>query len=76
MKSELKNNNVIENVYPYLGKFPKDSEKSVIVLFTRKSTGTVIFSSFNAFKNKVGEFSDTWVESDFENFNGEVILKN
>jgi hypothetical protein len=65
----------VKQEYPYLG-ISNDADGKVIVLFTSKNEGTVVYSS-NDHNWNIGEYSDNWVEeSCFEPYNGQVILNN
>ena len=51
----------------------KSSDSSLIILFKSKNSGTVIVEGDSW---KVGESSNDWADSEFEDFNSELILKN
>jgi len=55
--------------YPCL----KESETGAIVLFFAKNSGVSVCKSYH---NDVGEYSNTWLESDFIPFHGTVTLVN
>ena len=57
-------------------KFPKlmkSNDSSLIVLFESKNSGTVIVEGDTW---KVGESTAHWDDNGFEDFTGELILKN
>jgi len=55
--------------YPYL----KESENGTIVLFFAQNSGVSVCKSYY---HDVGEYSNTWLESDFKPFHGTVTLVN
>jgi hypothetical protein len=57
-----------KRTYPYIGK----CDNGTIVLFTSHSTGTVLGGTIYS----LGYYNNTWVESDFDSFDGEIILEN
>lgn len=74
MKSEFTYTNVSERTYPYLG-ISVNGEGTTIVLFSAPNTGTVVGVS-NSSLNKLGAHSESWAESLFMTFEGEIKLKN
>lgn len=67
MKSEITEDRE-EQKYPYLGRF----ESGDIILFTGPGTGMCVCSGVN----KIGEYSDNWLEHDSVTFYGTVTLSN
>lgn len=53
----------------------KKEEKSFIVLFTEKSSGTVVYKEKNCMWN-LGEYKENWIIESFELFYGEIKLSN
>lgn len=60
--------------YPYLG-VSVTGEGALIVLFSSNNTGTVV-GVIGSRPNKIGSYSESWVESLFTPFGGEIKLKN
>ena len=59
--------------YPYLGVLKSD--KSVLVLFSGDSKGTVLVSSNDDWEN-IGEYRERWAEDRFTPFTGSITLSN
>ena len=59
--------------YPYLGIL--ESDRSVLVLFSGDSKGTVLASS-NDDWNNIGEYYERWAEYKFTPFTGSITLSN
>lgn len=57
--------------YPYIGRH--EIFAKLIVLFASKGKGTVLQTDKN---HSVGEYSDTWIESNFKPFEGTIELSN
>ena len=74
MKSEFSYTTVINRTYPYLG-ISVNGVGTTIVLFSAPNTGTVVGVS-NSSLNKLGAYSESWAESVFMIFGGEVKLRN
>lgn len=74
MKSNFSYTTVTNRTYPYLG-IAVNGEGTTIVLFSARNTGTVVGVS-NASPNKLGAYSESWAESLFMVFGGEVKLSN
>lgn len=70
MKSIIKNQ---ENIYPYLGEAYWVSGR-VVVLFSKKTTGTVIYSTHSDWK--VGDYNDKWDISKFHPYDDAIELLN
>jgi len=70
IKSVVKDKLIKENEYPIL----KISLTGSIVLFISENEGTVCNSLMGA--HKLGYYSDSWDDSVFTKFNGEITLKN
>jgi len=76
VKSEIKNkqSNIVA-LYPRLKKFKYPSTNHIIiVLFYRRKSGTVVYSTRP--HTSVGHNSNSWDESRFEDFTGEITLSN
>ena len=61
-----------EVTYPYLG---LGSSEKIVVLFTAYGTGTCVWVE-PGFDFKVGDYSKTWTEDNFEHFDGTIELVN
>ena len=61
--------------YPYLGLHQIDEHKTV-VLFHRPLTGVVVFNSDPKDRDRVGHYSENWVEEKFVFYNDKVVLVN
>ena len=59
--------------YPKL--MTSKSNRTVVVLFTKESEGTVIFSNREDGFNPVGEFSRAWHMPSFEPWSGKVVIE-
>lgn len=70
IKSDRLDNLKVEN-YPIL---KQNKLLPVIVLFTSKGAGVVVYSRDPAVK--IGTFSDSRDESTYEEFKGKIILEN
>ena len=70
IESEISRNKQKEKTYPYIGQ----SATGNIVLFIRKNTGVLLLDA--TLEDKVGCHSTTWVEDNFNVFDGEVTLNN
>lgn len=73
MKSEIMNDPKVKLDYPCLKIYQFDGEKT-IVLFNDEKAGVVVYS--NNDNDNLGDYSTTWAENDFENFNGKLELFN
>lgn len=67
------NENETKSRYPYLGVLKSD--KSVLVLFSGDSKGTVLVSSNDDWEN-IGEYGERWAEDKFTPFTGSITLSN
>jgi hypothetical protein len=78
MKSKLNLGKVEDKVkYPCLKQYNADVH--FIVLFVYPNAGTVIWISEATEENCVhdlGEYKTNWIEEDFLDFTGEVVLSN
>ena len=70
MKSIINKEIDLENKYPYLG---ISDDNGLIILFTEKETGIAVNPDCNY---AIGHYSNTWFESQFKVFKGNVILSN
>lgn len=61
---------LLNRKYPYLGKYIGGN---LIVLFTKQDTGTSLNTSDD---KRIGHYTESWAESRFEIFHGEVIIKS
>lgn len=61
----------VESTFP---KLMKRKLNGLVVLFTDKSTGTVVAAGNT--DNYVGEYSQMWCKAFFEDFTGTVTIKN
>lgn len=59
--------------YPCLKQYSL-GEIYFIVLFTSSGSGIIIYSNDNI--RPVGEYSQSWLESEFTLFDGQVVLSN
>lgn len=74
MQSKIKEaTEVQKQEYPCLKVFI-NGEYNKIVLFTHQNVGTVVHTFGNC--GTIGEWSDEWLESNFQPFNGTVELSN
>lgn len=72
MKIEVKQNEAKASPkYPYIG-VSKDS--GIIILFTGPDSGVCLNKGISKYIE--GEYCNNWAESNFEPFNGTVILSN
>ena len=60
--------------YPYLGEHVIGDDKT-IVLFTKENTGTVVHGEGTC-THIIGDYSDRWVESNFEPCRDRIVLVN
>lgn len=60
--------------YQYLGEHVIDGDKTV-VLFIRQNTGTVIHGE-GVCRHSIGDYSDRWVESNFDICRDKITLVN
>lgn len=74
MKSEFSYTSVANRTYPYLG-ISINGVGTTIVLFSAPNTGIVVGVSSESL-NKIGAYSESWAESVFMIFEGEVKLRN
>lgn len=67
---------VQEQEYPCLKVFrsKNDNDHDKIVLFTHPNVGTVVHTFGNC--HTIGEWSNEWLEFNFQPFNGTVELSN
>ncbi|MGK0446511.1 MAG: hypothetical protein ACJA2M_000280 [Polaribacter sp.] len=70
--SKIVENKESSNEFP---KLMRSVKNGLIVLFTSKSIGTVLSVSIGSM-HKLGDFSEFWTSKCFEDFTGELILKN
>jgi len=71
IESEIKGT----NNYPVLKTFNhKKSGNVVVILFDKPGSGICLYNKINL--NKIGEYSENFAEYGFEDFDGELILKN
>ena len=68
--AEIKESKVVGTEFP---KLMKSDSSGLIVLFKSKNSGTVIVEG-DAWK--VGESASDWLDHGFEDFTGELKLKN
>ena len=72
MKIELREKEKNTNQYPWIGKNPDRNEN--IVLFCKPGCGTILHPGIGDLK--IGYYTEAWIEAEFENYDGEVILSN
>ena len=62
--------------YPYLGmSLNADGSTHRVVLFNRKNSGVLLFTSENV-GFSVGVYSEDWPEDFFKDLNGSITLQN
>lgn len=61
--------------YPYLG-LHQINEHKTVVLFNKPLTGVVVFNSDPKDRDRVGYYSESWVEDNFVFYNDKVVLVN
>lgn len=74
MKSVIKNGESAIINYPCLKRTFWDDGSEMVVLFTSKYTGMVVYSTSSSWV--VGGYFDDWAESQFQSFNGTIELSN
>lgn len=76
MKSTmLQENTRTPEVFPKLKIF-KRSDEPFVVLFSDETTGTVVWEQTNTLTTRVGEHSNEWASTAFEDFDGTITLEN
>ena len=76
MQSKIKGETKVQkSEYPCLKVSRSDvSEREQVVLFTDPNEGFVVYST--DLERQVGDYSKSWVEYNFEPFNGTIELSN
>ena len=79
MKSRISKGTIEKNItYPSLKVHTNKENESIIVLFTERNTGTIVYSERP--DQLVGEYGGRdaccWIEEDFYAFNGTIELSN
>lgn len=75
MKSTLIDNKEEKEIkYPCLMTATNDDAEKIVVLFTNKKFGTVVYSERKI--HPIGFYTETWVMSKFTPFDGTVELSN
>lgn len=72
MKVEVKHKaKSVEQSYPYIGII---DDMGLVVLFNNKREGMCLCSGTSG--HKIGYYSNSWSESEFQKVNGEITLSN
>ena len=75
MKSVIKTNDLKGEIkYPRLMITEWDDGDKMVVLFSQKNVGTVVYSTYTGWK--LGDSNDSFNEAYFEPFNGTIELSN
>lgn len=61
--------------YPYLGEYGYGDHRKV-VLFVKQGAGTVVFTAEGSFNHSLGDYSENWIEANFEPCRDKVVLVN
>lgn len=75
MKSTITVEPIVPPRYPYLGILKDGGDVSIVVLFTKPSSGTIVSTNNEAYY-PLGYTPLDWEESDFSPFHGSVVLSN
>lgn len=75
MKSTMTVEPIVPPRYPYLAILKDPSDVTIVVLFTKPSSGTIV-STNNEVHYPLGYTTTKWEEDNFTYFHGSVVLSN